>query len=299
MKIPSFAELIGNNSQRKLIQETVVVSQYEGKKLPNILAIGNSGCGKTTLAKATAKLMKTEYYEFYARNIDKKIDEFVAEVQLLEDITIFIFIDEIHRLSTGGQEALFPILDSNKISIFGATTDTGKLVRPFQNRFKLIIHIEPYTYAQSCQITERFAARHKMIVTTEAKGIIANRGRGVPRTIESYVEGCYQKTQFRMIAGNNTSKKLIVSKEIALEFFNELQIDKKGLTKQERLILRTLYTSGVQSITTLCSICQIDQDQFSEFYEPFMMQLGFMEKTPRGRGITTQGKLHLINSEEV
>lgn len=291
--LPKFSQLIGNSSARKSIVESVIVAKTNEQPIPNILAIGSSGCGKTTLAKATAELMDAEFYEFLAQMLDKSVDKFLEELKIISDHQVLIFLDEIHQLSITSQECLYPILDSKFVTIFAATTDTGKLLRPFQNRFPIVVEIESYTHDESIQIVEAYCQRSGYRISTRSKYHISIRSRGVPRTIEHHLNMIWTKVQFKLAMGQ--INKPLITEQITLEYFNEKGIDSKGLTKQEQAILKALLNSGVLSLTALASICQIDEDQIKKIYEPYLMSKNFITKTPRGRMLTPTGINHIVS----
>ena len=295
--LPDLKDLVGHEDIRRTIIENIIVCLSTNNPIPNILAAGNSGCGKTTLAKAVAKIIKADFYEFLARTIEPDMSEFVLELyeQQSDNKKVLIFIDEVHQLSSKNQELLYPLLDSDNISFFCATTDTGKLLRPFQNRFKLFFNITSYSTEDAVKIVEKYTKRMNYKITSNAKLTIAMRSRGVPRTIENNTDGCWNKASFLYICGE--SKKKIITEKCALEYFSDQGIDNKGLTKQERLILRTLIDNGgTLNLTTVACICQIDINQFTEIYEPYLTLLGFINKDSRGRSITGKGIDHVVNS---
>lgn len=291
---PKITDLVGHDSIRKTILETVIVCKSDQRPVPNMLFIGNSGCGKTTLAQAIADLMQVEFYSFLARVIDEDISEFIREISQRKG-KILLFVDEVHQLAPLSQESFYPILDASGITVICATTDTGKLIRPFQNRFKLVFNISSYSHEEAIQIIERYAERNGILLTTKAKLTIAIRSRGVPRTMERHVDGAWQKAKFNFLT--HKQEKALITEAIALEYFVDQGIDNKGLTPQEQNILMTLIRNGgTVSLTTLCSICQIDINQFVEFYEPWLSECQFINKSPRGRSITGKGIQHIMSN---
>jgi Holliday junction DNA helicase RuvB len=290
--LPKFVEIVGNAAAKKSIIESVIVAKQESKPIPNILAVGSSGCGKTTLAKATARLIGADFHEFLAKNIDTRIKDFIDELKLMEDHDTLIFLDEIHQLSTVSQECLYPVLDSKHIAIFGATTDTGKLSRPFQNRFQIHIEIQSYSIQDSIEIIDRYCTRSEYKISTISRHHIAMRSRGIPRTIEHHIDMIWNKVLFKIAMGE-TDKKLI-TESTTLEYFAEKGIDKKGLTKQEQNILIALKKYGILSLTALSSICEIDEEQIKKIYEPYLLCQKLIRKTPRGRTLTAEGISHVI-----
>jgi len=282
----TLSQIIGNNKIVSSLEETLKFNKMTGKALPYILFCGDSGCGKTTIARAFAGAANRKFYPILAASLENKIDSFIEEYFLVKDV--IVFIDEIHQLSSGAQEKLYPVLDTNHNCIIGATTDKGKLLKPFRNRFDLSFYITNYNLLDSTKIVELYCKNNKYSITPEAALEIAKRSRGVGRTIEKNTEGSYRKS----IISN--SKNIILS--YVLNYFLDLEIDPLGLGPEDKKILEILNNKNSISIDNLISLSGIDKEEYKNYIEPFLSKMELMEITPKGRKITKKGKEHLMKS---
>lgn len=292
---PDFKDLVGNIHARKAIIESVIVSKSKQEVIPNILAIGSSGCGKTALAKATAKLINASYYEFMGQVINKKITQFVKELKIIKETVshILIFIDEVHQLSVDAQEAFYEILDDKKITIFAATTDVGNLIKPFQNRFTITVNIYLYNIEESIEIIEKYCINKKIRISQKSKLEIANRSKGVARQILQNIDKIYTKSQFKKLMNERNDD--IITHKVTLEYFHETGVDEYGLCKEEQRLLDVLLKNQILSLTTLSSISNIDEDQIRKHYEPYLIKLGFITKTTGGRMLSLKGREYMLS----
>jgi Holliday junction DNA helicase RuvB len=214
-----------------------------------------------------------------------------------------VFIDEIHQLSMQQQELFFPILDNHKVTIIGATTDTGRLVEPFQNRFRLRLTIQRYSEKDCYEIADWYCKKKKIIAAPTAVKRIAEYGRHTPRVIFSLVEACYNKARFMAISsskitGGDKDRMTVLTDSIAAMTFGDLELYAHGIEKQEVAVLRALKNHGHVSLTTLCAITRIDQAQYMHFYEPHLLGLDFITKSSRGRSLTKEGEKFLATVPE-
>lgn len=279
-------EIIGNEKTKDILLETIRACKITKKPMPNILLSGNSGCGKTTIARKTAESAEKEFYHFYARQINDDIETFIQEIKTLPES--IIFIDETHQLNKGSQESFFPILDEGKITIVAATTDKGKLLRPFKNRFSLSLFLSKYNEAESTQICLFYCKKLGYNITPESAIEIAKRGRGVARTIEKIVDGCHRKSIL------NNSKTITL--DSCLSYFDQIGIDELGLTPDDRKVISVLFKHKKLSLNALLALTEIDPEEYGNFIEPYLFQSDLISISSRGRIITDKGTKYAIKN---
>lgn len=305
-------KLIGHKKTKNLILTALAAANKRNMSLPHLLFAGAAGCGKTTLARELAKVAKVPFFTISPDDLSKS-DDVKKKLDILSrdnyDIRgnridlikpPIIFIDEIHRQALNGQEILgiameeFQIEtgDENKykwlpyFTVVGATTDDGKLSKPYRERFKIRILFEPYSFDESLEIIKFHAARLGLFITPKAVKEIAQRGRGIPRIMVGYLERIRDKCN---ICGIYTIKSQDVVK-----VFEDLEIDASGLTAVELKILKALYVSkdpiGQDNLAIL-----VNESSKTLTYsvEPFLIQKGLMIRSGKGRRITEKGKEYI------
>jgi Holliday junction DNA helicase RuvB len=321
-------ELIGNNDVMKQIGISLEAAQKMHKSFPHTMLAGAAGCGKTSTAKHLAKLAGSLFISIACDSIKERFDVALLIKRLdrtgysnfgnIENENIIrptiVFIDEIHNLSLAAQEHLgiameewrLPItakearilkLEVNKnnplywapqFTLVGATTNDGRLSKPFRDRFKMRFSFAPYSLEESIQIVFSHAKRLEIEVDEHGALEIAKRGRGIPRILVSLLERCrdasiamYQKR---------------IGREAALVAFFEMGIDASGLTKTDINLLKTLYKVGDPvGLDNLATILNESPKVLSEAIEPYLIQSGLMLRSPKGRTITEEGCKYLAD----
>jgi len=312
-------KLIGNNNKIEQIKNAAKAAKVENRPIPHMLFAGAAGCGKTSMAMEVAKSSSTDFIKILP-NVLKTMDDVMnlmdklccegydIEGDRIENEHIrpsTIFIDEIHNLSLKAEEWLGLAMESFELeegdgkvlwlphfTLIGATTDDGKLSKPFRDRFKLRLIFAPYSHEESVEIVLIHAARLNVKLSLEAAKEIAKRGRGVPRTIVGLVE---RVRDIALIKDIN-----IVSKEVVEYTFNSLGIDSEGLMETELRILKRLYDVnepiGLENLSIMVNEAP---KTILQSIEPFLIQKGLLIRTGSGRKITQNGKRYLEESKYV
>lgn len=293
MNIKMLNNLVGMEKPKQLIIEAATVCEHENGRFPHTLIVGNSGCGKTMLARTIADMLDSKMREYHGRSLteDKSIIShlLIAIRNLNPKVNAILFIDEVHQLKPIHQEMLFPIMEKPNVTLIAATTDTGKLVKPLQNRFGLTIYASDYSIEESEEIIVRYCKKNDIPIDNNAVSEIAQKGRGTPRIICEHVDRCFNKAKFISIQELDKECETRITKEIAQLTFSDLEIGENGLTVHEHKILKILTKNNILAVKTLCSMAEIDKEQFEKNYEPYLIKLGLIEKSPRGRKITDSG----------
>jgi Holliday junction DNA helicase RuvB len=219
-----------------------------------------------------------------------------------------LFVDEIHRMSRTAEEILYPALEDFRIDIVmgegagartltldlppftlvGATTRTGLLTTPLRDRFGLTFRLDYYDAPQLGAIVHRSARILGVDVAAEAAAEIASRARGTPRIANRILRRVRDVAEVRHQGSITT--------EIAREALTLLEIDEQGLDREARDLLRTIaekFDGGPVGLSTLAASLGEEQETIEDVYEPYLLQLGFIQRTPRGRTITKLGRAHI------
>jgi Holliday junction DNA helicase RuvB len=279
---------------------------------PHMLFSGHPGCGKTSMAKEVAAILKTDFISLTPESLKDNR----TLMNLLDSLNFdgydklgnridrikptIIFIDEIHRLPMFGQEKLGIIMENFSLNtenvgkiywlpyftVIGATTLAGNLSRPFLNRFKLNFYFETYPLAESIQIVEYHAKRMNVQVTKKAAEDIATRSRGVPRIMVSFLERCRDM----MLALNSR----LITSGLSELTFDSLEIDKQGFNKIELKILKVLYdTDKPVSLENLAMITGESKNTLQNEVECYLIKSGYLIRSGKGRLITPKGRNYL------
>lgn len=307
-----FDKIIGHNNTKHHISIAIKAAKERNENIPHMLFSGVAGCGKTTMSLETASAAGVDIIpvspdEFSDRESTLKVldklnhdnyDQYGNRVGKIRPS--IIFIDEIHRTPSRGQEILGIsmekfMLDTGKpnrfywipyFTIIGATTDDGKLTKPFREKFKLRFLFETYSLVEIQAIIILYAASLGITLTSQAARSLALRSRGVPRTAKSYLES------IRDYATHLGSK--IITDGVVLDTFKTLGIDSRGLTKPEINILRALYyADGPVGVDNLAIISNESVNNLKNTIEPYLIQEGLMIRTGTGRILTDLGRRHL------
>lgn len=299
----TFEDFPGQTSVKEKIKVFVKAAMGRSEPLDHTLLFGPPGLGKTTLAQIIAHEMKVDIKITSAPAIDKKGD-LAAMLTSLKPFSI-LFIDEIHRLPRAIEEYLYTAMEDYYIDIvtgdglgaqsmkfqlapftlIGATTRAGLLDNPFRDRFGIQERLQFYDRESLQTILTRSA--HILNLTLNHKGAaeIARRARGTPRVANRLLK---RVRDYAEVKGDGT-----VTEDLATYALDQLGVDKNGLDEMDRRILKIIlekYDGGPVGIETLSSALGEEAETLEEVYEPFLIQEGFIQKTPRGRVLTTFAK---------
>lgn len=299
-------EYIGQEKIKKNLKIILEAAKQRGEAPEHLLFYGNAGLGKTTLSHLIAKEMKVDI-KVTAGPVIEKAGDLAAILTNLEENSI-LFLDECHRLSKLLEEYLYPAMEDFKLNIIlgkgpmartmelklphftliGATTRIALLSSPLRNRFGATFQLDFYPSADLEKILQRSAEILKIEVVPSSLKLIAERSRFTPRVANRLLK---RIRDFAQVEGKNIIDEQIIQK--ALEF---LEIDELGLEMTDRKILETLikkFDGGPVGLQSLAAASFEEEDAILDIYEPYLMQLGFIERTPRGRIATKLAYEHL------
>lgn len=299
-------EYVGQENVKELLKVYIEAAKQRGDALDHVLLYGPPGLGKTTLANIIAAEMGVSIRITSGPALEKTGD-IVALLTNLQEGDI-LFIDEIHRLSRTVEEVLYPAMedfefdiiigkgpsarsirfDLPKFTLIGATTRSGQLTSPFRDRFGVLFRLELYTVKELAQIVTRSADILGIRIEPQGAEEIASRSRGTPRIANRLLK---RVRDFAQIMGDGT-----ITKEIAQSALLKLNIDEIGLDNTDRNMLEAMIRSfggGPVGLDTLAAMIGEEAITIEDVYEPYLMQLGFINRTPRGRVVTPAAYKHL------
>ena len=305
----SFADFPGQEDVKEKIKVFVQAAKNRQEPLDHTLLFGPPGLGKTTLAQIIAHEMNVEIKITSAPAIDKKGD-LAAILTSLKPYSI-LFIDEIHRLHRSIEEYLYTAMEDYYIDIvtgeglgamsmkfqlapftlIGATTRAGLLDNPFRDRFGIQERLQFYDQKALQTILLRSATLLDLKMDTEGASEIARRARGTPRIANRLLK---RVRDYAQVKGNGS-----IDQDLAVYALDQLGVDRHGLDDMDRRILKLMsekYDGGPVGIETMAAALSEDRETLEEVYEPFLIQEGFIQKTPRGRVLTQYSKqLNIFN----
>ena len=299
-------EYIGQDKVKEILSVYIEAAKRRGEPLDHVLLYGPPGLGKTTLAGIIAHEMGANLRITTGPAIEKPGDLAALLTNLSEHDVLFI--DEIHRLSRSIEEILYPALEDNaldivigkgpsarsirvdleKFTLVGATTRAGQLTSPLRDRFGIIHRLELYSFDQLSDIIRRSAGILGIKCDFDGAMEIAKRSRGTPRIANRLLK---RVRDFAEVMGDGT-----ITSEIAAIALNRLEIDSLGLDSLDKRMLEMLikgYNGGPAGLETLASAIGEEAITLEDVCEPFLMQLGFLARTPRGRVATKLAYAHL------
>ena len=295
-------EYIGQRNVVDSLSLAIEAAKKRGEALEHCLFYGPPGLGKTTLANIVAKEMNSNIITATGPAIEK-VGDIAAILTNLSERDV-LFIDEIHRLNRAVEETLYSALEDFKLDIIvgqgpgartiridlppftliGATTRIGLLTSPLRDRFGMVFRLDFYTVEELERIIERSARILNFSISQEALRIIAERSRGTPRIANKLLRRVRDLAQ---IENSET-----ISKDIALRALDMLQIDENGLDYLDKKYMATLigkFNGGPVGIDTLAASIGEDKGTLEDVVEPFLLQKGFIKRTPKGRVATSRG----------
>lgn len=304
-----FVNYIGQERLKKNLRLAIEAAKKRSEPVDHVLLYGPPGLGKTTMASVIANEMGAQIRITSGPAISRAAD-LASLLTSLQDGDI-LFIDEIHRLSTSIEEVLYSAmedfkldimlgkgptakslrLDLPKFTIIGATTRMGDLAAPLRDRFGIMHRLEFYTPEEIGKIIHRSAAILNVTVDSEAASKLADRSRLTPRIANRLLK---RTRDYADINGDGIIDTVVAEKALEL-----LEIDHMGLDPADRRLLETIienHDGGPVGVDTLAAITGDERSTIEDFFEPYLLQIGFLERTPRGRRVTARAYSHFGKS---
>lgn len=301
-----FSNYIGQKRLKQNLQLSITAAKKRGEPLDHVLLYGPPGLGKTTMATVIANEMGATIRVTSGPAVERAGD-LASLLTNLQDGDI-LFIDEIHRLQRTVEEVLYSAmedfkldimlgkgpsarslrLDLPKFTIIGATTRTGSLAAPLRDRFGMIHRLEFYTHDEIQQIIERAASILNIRIHPQAAQTIATRARLTPRIANRLLK---RVRDYADVNGDG-----IIDSDISDKALKLLEVDELGLDPADRMLLMSIidnYRGGPVGVETLAALTAEERGTIEDFYEPYLMQIGLLERTPRGRKVTHKAYKHL------
>ena len=306
MRPQSLDDFTGQADARANLKIFIESAKKRGQAMDHTLFYGPPGLGKTTLAQIISKELGVNF-RMTSGPVLAKAGDLAAILTNLEEKDV-LFIDEIHRLNPVVEEVLYPALedfeldlmigegpaarsvriDLQPFTLVGATTRLGLLTTPLRDRFGIPVRLEFYTVDELCFIVERGARLMGINASPEGAREIARRARGTPRIAGRLLR---RVVDFATVEGNGT-----ISKELADSSLTRLGVDDLGLDGADRRYLRMLaenYAGGPVGVETIAAALSESRDAIEEVVEPFLLQQGLVQRTPRGRMLGQKAWTHL------
>ncbi len=298
-------DFVGQARVKEQLEIALEAARARGEALDHVLLAGPPGLGKTSLAQVVRNELGVGIRQIAGPGLERK--DIAAILTSLEPRDV-LFIDEIHRMSRAAEEILYPALEDFRLDIvvgqgpaartltldlppftlIGATTRTGLLTTPLRDRFGLTFRLDLYTAEELAAIVRRSARILGVEIAEDAAELVAGRARGTPRIANRILRRVRDVAEVRHEGAVTTG--------IAEEGLTLLEVDAAGLERFDRELLRCIvekFGGGPVGLSTLAVAVGEEAETIEDVYEPFLLQLGFLQRTPRGRIVTDLGRTHV------
>jgi Holliday junction DNA helicase RuvB len=302
----SLQDFVGQERVKEQLAVALDAARARGDALDHVLLAGPPGLGKTSLAQIVRRELGVGIRQIAGPALERKGD--IAAILTALEARDVLFVDEIHRLNRAVEEILYPALEDFRLDIVvgqgpaartltldlppftlvGATTRTGLLTTPLRDRFGLTFRLDLYTHDELASIVRRSARILGVEIAADAAEEIARRARGTPRIANRILRRVRDVAEVRHAGAITTA--------IAEEALDLLEVDEAGLERFDRDLLRAVvekFGGGPVGLSTLAVALGEEAETIEDVYEPYLLQLGFLQRTPRGRTVTARAYAHL------